>query len=173
MSKVGTEPMPLRIIKFHKYLQKCTINIPTNVESLWFLGTVPSDADKKIVNNNQTWVVPIDPGTSPFLQTGSDEGASARTALEKYTKYTTIQIQHQHGVRQHAKKKWCTRNTKLFTIQMQPLNYHGWKKRLYLTWWISTPVLTQLQPTYWKYVNHWKHLKLNYGYIDHSTSWNS
>ena len=45
MEKFVTEPTPLYIIKFHKYLQKCAINIPTNGEAVVLLGTVISDAN--------------------------------------------------------------------------------------------------------------------------------
>ena len=59
------------------------------------------------------------------------------------------------------------------TMKIQPFNYQSWKKISYLTWWISTPFLTQLQETYWKYFNYWKQLKLNYGEMDHSTSYHA
>ena len=52
MNKVGTEPAPLHIIKFQKYLHKCAINIPTNGEALDLLGKVLVDADHKIVNKH-------------------------------------------------------------------------------------------------------------------------
>ena len=45
MNEVGTEPTPPRIIKFHKYLHKCTINVPTNRKALVLLGTILADAD--------------------------------------------------------------------------------------------------------------------------------
>ena len=45
MNKVGREPTPLHIIKFQKYLQQCTINVPMNGELLGRLGTVLADAD--------------------------------------------------------------------------------------------------------------------------------
>ena len=81
MNEVDTEPTPLRIIKFQNYLQQCAPNIPTNGEALGLLGTVLADADYKSVNNNQTWVAPMDPGTAPVLPTASDEGASKISAL--------------------------------------------------------------------------------------------
>ena len=68
MNKFGTETTPIHIIKFQKYFQKCTINIPTNGESLGLLGTVITNSDYKSVNNNQTWVAPTYPGTSKVLQ---------------------------------------------------------------------------------------------------------
>ena len=52
-----------------------------NGEALSLLGTVLADADYKVVNNNQTWVAPTDPGTAPVLPTASDEGASKISAL--------------------------------------------------------------------------------------------
>ena len=76
MNEVDTEPTPLRIIKFQKYLQKCAINIPTNGEALGLLGTVLVGADYESVNKNQTWVTPTNPGTAPVLPTASAEGAS-------------------------------------------------------------------------------------------------
>ena len=75
MDEVVTEPTPLRIIKFHKYLQQYVVNILTNGESLGLLGTVLSDADYKSVNNNQTWIAPKNPGTAPVLPTASAKGA--------------------------------------------------------------------------------------------------
>ena len=45
MNRDGTETMPLRTIKFQKYLQKSDINIPTNGEEIGLLGTVLADAD--------------------------------------------------------------------------------------------------------------------------------
>ena len=80
MNKVSTEPTPLHIIKFQKYLQQCDINIPTNGEALDLLVTVLSYADYESVNNNQTWVAPMDPGTAPVIPTASSEGASIRSA---------------------------------------------------------------------------------------------
>ena len=105
MHEVSTEPTPLHIIKFQKYLQKCDINIPTNEEALGFLGTVLANADYKIVNNNQIWVTPTDPGTAPILPTASAEGASTRSVSEKSTEHTNCPLQHQYDVRQHDKKK--------------------------------------------------------------------
>ena len=105
MNKVGTEPTPLRIIKFQKYLQKCSINIPTNWDSLGLLGTILSKSDYKIINNNQTWVAPTDPGTAQVLPTASTEGASTILALEKSTEHTNRLLQYQHDVCQHKKDK--------------------------------------------------------------------
>ena len=76
MNKVITEPTPLHIIKFKNYLQKCSINIPTDGEALGLLGTVLSDADYESVNNNQTWVAPMYPDTAPVLPMASADGAS-------------------------------------------------------------------------------------------------
>ena len=45
MSKFGTEPMPLCIIKFEKYLQKYSIKIPTNVEAIGLLRMVLAYTD--------------------------------------------------------------------------------------------------------------------------------
>ena len=54
MNEGGTDPTPLRIINFQKYLQKCAINIPTNGEALGLFGTVLVDADYESIINNQT-----------------------------------------------------------------------------------------------------------------------
>ena len=105
MNKVVTEPTPLRIIRFQKYLQKCAINISTNREALGLFGTVLTDADYKSVRNNQSWVAPTDPGTSPVLLTASAKGESTISALEKSTVHMNRLIKHQHDVRQHKKKK--------------------------------------------------------------------
>ena len=85
MNKVRIEPMPLRILKFQKYLHKCTINTLTNREALGLLLMVLTDIEYKSVNNNQKWAAPIDPSTSPVLPTASAEGASTRLTSEKYT----------------------------------------------------------------------------------------
>ena len=105
MKKVGTEPTPLRVINFQKYLQKCAINIPTNGEALGPLVTVLSDADYKSTNNNQTWVAPTDYGTAPVLPTVSAKGASTISASEKSTEHMNRLLQHQPDVRQHEKEK--------------------------------------------------------------------
>ena len=80
MNKFGTEPTPLHIIKFQKYLEKCAINTPTNGEALGLLGMVLAGADYKSVNNNQTWVAPTYTGTAPVLPNASAKGASTRPA---------------------------------------------------------------------------------------------
>ena len=105
MNEFGTELTPLRIIKFQKYLQQYAINIPTNGEALGLLGMVLTNSDYKSVNNNQTWFAPTDPGKVPVLPTAFAEGASTRSALEKYNKHTDFLLQHQHNVFQHKKKK--------------------------------------------------------------------
>ena len=81
MNEVGTEPMPICIIKFQKYLQKCAINIPTNGEALGLLGTVLTENDYASVNNNKTWVLPKYIVTAPVIPTASAKGASKRSAL--------------------------------------------------------------------------------------------
>ena len=80
MKKYVTEPMPLRIIKFQKYLQQCAINVPTNGDSLGLLGIVLANADYKSVSNNHKWFAPNNPDTAPVLTTTSAEGASIRSA---------------------------------------------------------------------------------------------
>ena len=52
MNKVGTEPTPLRIIKFQNYLQQNFINIQTEREALDLLGRVLNDADYGSVNKD-------------------------------------------------------------------------------------------------------------------------
>ena len=103
--EVGTETMPLRIINFQKYLQKCAINIPTNGEALGLIGTVLVKSDYKSVNNNQTWVSPTYPVTKKVLPTDSNEGASTRSSPEKYNEHVNCLLQHQHDAHQHGKKK--------------------------------------------------------------------
>ena len=105
LNKFVTELTPLRIIKFQKYFQKCAINIPMNGEALSLLGTVLADADYKVVNNNQTWVAPTDPGTAPVLPTASVKGTSTISELDKSIEHTNCPLQHQHNVRQHKKNK--------------------------------------------------------------------
>ena len=105
MNKFGTEPTPLLIIEFQKYLQQCAINIPTNGESLGLLGTVLSGADYESINNNQTWVAPMYPGTAQSMPKASAKGASPISASEISTEHTSRLLQHQHDVRQHEKKK--------------------------------------------------------------------
>ena len=80
MNEFGTGPMPLRIIKFQKYLQKYAINIPTNGKALGLLVTVLDNNDYENVNNNQTWVAPTNLGTEPVLPTAFAEGALTRSA---------------------------------------------------------------------------------------------
>ena len=105
MNKVGTELMPLRVIKFQKYLQQCAINIPTNGEALGLLGTVLADADYKSTTNNQTWVAPMDHSTAQVIPMDSVKGASTRAASEKSTEHMNRLLQHQPDVRQHEKEK--------------------------------------------------------------------
>ena len=105
MNKVGTEPTPLRVIKFQNYLKQCAIYIPTNGEALGFLGRALADADYKSTKNNQTWVAPTYHGTSPVLPTASAKGASTRSASEKSTEHMNRLLQHQPNVRQHEKEK--------------------------------------------------------------------
>ena len=105
MNEFDTEPTPLLIINFQKYLQKCAINIPTNGEALGLIGTVLTNADYESVNNNQTWVKPTDPGTAAVLQMASDEGKTTRSSSDKSTKHTNRPLKHQQDVRQHEKKK--------------------------------------------------------------------
>ena len=105
MNKVGTEPTPLRVIKFQNYLKQCAIYIPTNGEALGFLGRALADADYKSTTSNQTWVAPTDHDTALVLPTASAKGASTRSASEKYIEHMNRLIQHQPDVRQHEKEK--------------------------------------------------------------------
>ena len=105
MYEVVTEPTPLRIIKFDKYLQKWAINILRNREALGLLGAVVADADYKSVNKNQIWIAPTDPGTSPVLPTASAKVAPTRPASKKPTEDMNRLLQHQHDVYQHKKEK--------------------------------------------------------------------
>ena len=112
INDLAQEPTPLRIIKFPKYIQQCTINIPIKGNTLRLLGAVIDDTDYKTVNNNISWTPPTAPGPTPTMppstttapatttRSATEESAAAASAAANETNRI---LQFQQATRDHEK----------------------------------------------------------------------
>jgi hypothetical protein len=63
INDLAQELTPLCIIKFQKYIQHCTINIPIKGNTLGLLGALINDTNYKTINNNVSWTPLTTPGS--------------------------------------------------------------------------------------------------------------
>jgi hypothetical protein len=112
MNEPGTEPTPLAIIKFTKYLQACAISIPNTNDDLGYLGMVVSaDTYSSCSENNIPYTPPVDPGPAPIYTTPNaprvtrNNNNDDATAAENQTAVTNSLLEHQTLTKQHERNK--------------------------------------------------------------------